>query len=245
MQSEHPSDEAALVIQRGRVLGGLEPTRAFGDANYKWPAETHAKLVNNLLPPGTAARRSPRDLKTPPYVTADPVVTHRKLTFLPEALSSSSSSAPSSTTQQADPNIDSTLKFIVLATDGLWDELSSTDVVALVGGHISGVRSPSVAPSTIPVRETSGAAGVEGKDAIKRLKMAGKEENMKKWAFVDDNVSSHLIRNALGGADTEKLAYRASIPSGVARRFRDDITVTVVWYEEGKEEGLEGIKAKL
>lgn len=244
MQSEHPADESALVIQRGRVLGGLEPTRAFGDANYKWPAETHARLVENLLPPGTAARRSPRDLKTPPYVTADPVVTHRKLTFLPETSSSSSSSS----TPPADPNVDSTLKFIVLATDGLWDELSSTDVVALVGGHISGIRSPSVAPSTIPVRETSGAAGVEGKDAIKRLKMAGKEENMKKWAFVDDNVSSHLIRNALGGADKEKLAYRASIPSGVARRFRDDITVTVVWYEQegGKDEkGLEGVKAKL
>ena len=39
MQSEHPEDEAAHVIQRGRVLGGLEPSRAFGDARYKWPAE--------------------------------------------------------------------------------------------------------------------------------------------------------------------------------------------------------------
>ena len=39
MQSEHPPDEAAHVIQRGRVLGGLEPTRAFGDARYKWPAQ--------------------------------------------------------------------------------------------------------------------------------------------------------------------------------------------------------------
>lgn len=36
MQSEHPTDEANTVIMRGRVLGGLEPTRAFGDARYKW-----------------------------------------------------------------------------------------------------------------------------------------------------------------------------------------------------------------
>lgn len=39
MQSEHPADEAEDVIKVGRVLGGLEPTRAFGDARYKWPIE--------------------------------------------------------------------------------------------------------------------------------------------------------------------------------------------------------------
>jgi len=37
MRSEHPADESDFVIQNGRVLGGLEPTRAFGDARYKWP----------------------------------------------------------------------------------------------------------------------------------------------------------------------------------------------------------------
>lgn len=39
MRSEHPEDERDAVIRNGRVLGGLEPTRAFGDARYKWPAE--------------------------------------------------------------------------------------------------------------------------------------------------------------------------------------------------------------
>ena len=39
MRSEHPANEAEDVILRGRVLGGLEPTRAFGDARYKWPRE--------------------------------------------------------------------------------------------------------------------------------------------------------------------------------------------------------------
>lgn len=36
IQSEHPADEAHSVIRAGRVLGGLEPSRAFGDARYKW-----------------------------------------------------------------------------------------------------------------------------------------------------------------------------------------------------------------
>jgi len=39
MQSEHPADEKQDVIRNGRVLGGLEPSRAFGDARYKWPRE--------------------------------------------------------------------------------------------------------------------------------------------------------------------------------------------------------------
>jgi pyruvate dehydrogenase phosphatase len=35
MRKEHPGEEDT-VIMRGRVQGGLQPTRAFGDASYKW-----------------------------------------------------------------------------------------------------------------------------------------------------------------------------------------------------------------
>lgn len=42
VQSEHPPDEADDVVIRGRILGGLEPSRAFGDARYKWPREVQA-----------------------------------------------------------------------------------------------------------------------------------------------------------------------------------------------------------
>ena len=42
MQSEHPKEEADSVIRNGRVLGSLEPSRAFGDARYKWPQEIQA-----------------------------------------------------------------------------------------------------------------------------------------------------------------------------------------------------------
>ena len=35
MKKEHPGEEDT-VIMRGRVMGGLQPTRAFGDASYKW-----------------------------------------------------------------------------------------------------------------------------------------------------------------------------------------------------------------
>ncbi len=34
LQSEHPGEQD--VVRNGRILGGLEPSRAFGDARYKW-----------------------------------------------------------------------------------------------------------------------------------------------------------------------------------------------------------------
>jgi pyruvate dehydrogenase phosphatase len=35
MMAAHPNEEDTLLV-RGRVLGGLQPTRAFGDARYKY-----------------------------------------------------------------------------------------------------------------------------------------------------------------------------------------------------------------
>jgi len=222
---------------------------------FDLPANACCRLVQNLLPPGSPARRASNDLKTPPYVVADPVVTHRKLSFLPlDPANLSSPTSPSNANEpQANQNVESTLKFLVLATDGLWDQLSSKDVVALVGGHFSGVRGAAVPKSAVPVRETEGVTGVEGKSSLQRLQSdtEGKEERQEgKWAFVDEHIGTHLIRNALGGADREKLTWMLSLPDGAARRFRDDITVTVVWYENSDSvssgaEAVEPVKAKL
>lgn len=178
------------------------------------------------------------------------MVTHCKLSFLPLNPADSSSPTPPPTDLQADQSIESTLKFVVLATDGLWDQLSSKDAVALVGGHFSGVRGAAVSKSSVLVRETEGAVGVEGKSSLRRLQSDGKEEERQgKWAFVDQHIGTHLIRNALGGADREKLTWMLSLPDGVARRFRDDITVTVVWYEnsdrDNASETTQFTKAKL
>ena len=154
-------------------------------------------------------------------MTATPVVTHRPLSFLPLP-------------PQGTPAPKSALRFVVLATDGLWDELSNEEVVALVGGHLAGVRG-TVPKSALPglVRTSTGAAGVDGKDKAGRGKQSADKQGA--WAFEDDNLSAHLIRNALGGGDVEHLRKLASIPAPWSRRFRDDITVTVVWWEDGRE----------
>ncbi|KAF7352581.1 PPM-type phosphatase domain-containing protein [Mycena venus] len=238
IQSEHPASEAADIIRNGRVLGGLEPSRAFGDARYKWSRGLQETLARAFLKGNDLSLRSPAALKTPPYVIARPVVTHRVLN-LP-------------TNDGAVRKDKSALRFIVLATDGLWDELSSEDVVRLVGGHLAGLSGavPKSQLSTL-VPTTTGAEAVEGKTARRQRMSDGAPEGQ--WAFVDENPSAHLIRNAFGGADTGALRRLLSIPAPLARRHRDDVSVTVVWWEEaeGTPEvasltiGRDEVKAKL
>ena len=65
-------------------------------------------------------RPPPTLFKTPPYVTATPVVTHRKLSFRGDA-----------------PPDDGAIRFVVLATDGLWDQLTLDCYLLLVASHDS------------------------------------------------------------------------------------------------------------
>jgi len=228
VQSEHPKDEADYVIREGRILGGLEPSRAFGDARYKWPRAVQETLSQAfLVGNGRPLRPPPSLFKTPPYVTARPVVTHRKLDFSDNADASESGEKP--------------LRFLVLATDGLWDQLSSEEVVSLVGGHLAGLKGTvpkSDLPSLVPT--STGSLGVDGKNKKKTT-------NPGSWAFADDNVSAHLIRNAFGGGDEDYLRKLLSIPPPYSRRYRDDVTVTVVWWQDGNEDAakITSIKSKL
>ncbi|KAF5363748.1 hypothetical protein D9756_000190 [Leucocoprinus leucothites] len=239
MRSEHPADESEYVIREGRVLGGLEPTRAFGDARYKWPRPVQETLSQAfMVGNGKPLRPPPALFKTPPYVTARPVVTHHKFTF-----PSSTSTIPSEANQKP-------IRFLVLATDGLWDQLSNSEVVSLVAGHLSGLKGTipkSTLPSLVPVK-TGSSSGVDGKSAsvVQRKEEAAQEGS---WAFKDENLSAHLIRNAFGGGDEGALRRLLSIPAPYSRRYRDDVTVTVVWWQEGAETevqaGAETLKAKL
>ncbi|KAI8825056.1 phosphatase 2C-like domain-containing protein [Fimicolochytrium jonesii] len=97
---EHPGEGETVVI-RGRILGGLMPTRAFGDAIYKWASDTKQTL-------GVISKGRDALFKSPPYVTADPEVTYYHL------------------------NCDRD-KCLILATDGIWDMLSSDQAVDLGG----------------------------------------------------------------------------------------------------------------
>jgi pyruvate dehydrogenase phosphatase len=91
--AEHPNTERDTVIRGDRLLSQLAPLRAFGDVRYKWTREQLQKLVV----PHFGEQVIPPNYHTPPYLSARPAIEHHILT-------------PKD-------------KFLVLATDGLWDVL--------------------------------------------------------------------------------------------------------------------------
>ena len=48
---------------------------------------------------------------------------------------------------------------------------------------------------------------------------------------IDSNAATHLIRNALG-LDHQKLSAMLTLSPNMARYYRDDITVTVIFFDE-------------
>jgi len=105
--AEHPKEEQETVIRNGRLLSQLAPLRAFGDYRYKWSLDIMQQKVLPMFGEQTLAP----NYYTPPYLTARPDVQQHEL----------------------GPND----KFLVIASDGLWDFLSPSEVVSLVGEHIN------------------------------------------------------------------------------------------------------------
>ena len=96
---EHPGEIHTLFAHK-RLLGGLMPFRSFGDVMYKWKQE-HLDIIYQQVPPA---------YHTPPYLTAEPEMSHQELT-------------------KDD-------KFVVIASDGLWERLSNEQVVDIVGKKV-------------------------------------------------------------------------------------------------------------
>lgn len=208
--SEHPNEPN--VVRNGRVLGSLEPSRAFGDARYKWSKEMQLKVYEKFF-----GRQSPANLKTPPYVTAEPIITTHSI--------------------QPGKN-----DFLVMASDGLYEMLSNEEIVGLVvkwmesnkmvkpKKHLLSSIWPSSKDKTLPeVKDVSDIAG-KPKGRIRR------KGDMSSYLLQDDNVSTHLIRNALSnGGNKEDVNLLVSIPYPLSRRYRDDLTVTVVFFNDDEK----------
>lgn len=221
LRAEHPNEP--YVTMNGRILGGLEPSRAFGDAIYKWSKETQDKMKRNFF-----GRTASKYLETPPYVTAEPVVTRTKI----------------------EPGNGD---FVVMATDGLWEMLTNEEVVGLVGqwletqaattttaknassGWLSSWFSSQKA-SNLPI-EHHDQGGSEGHRAPVRQQQWGVAGGDQRFVVEDKNAATHLVRNALGGKDRDMLSALLTLPSPYSRRYRDDLTVQVIFFGEGQGNG--------
>jgi pyruvate dehydrogenase phosphatase len=209
MRAEHPGEPN--VVRNGRVLGQLEPTRAFGDAYYKWTREMQDKIKRHFF------GKTPHQLlQTPPYVTAEPVVTSTHIE--PE---------------KGD--------FVVLATDGLWEMLSNEEVIGLVGQWIEKQHSaqsnssstawlaswfkPSSSSAPLPVEKggnsgKSGLAADKSSAPIRQQQWDIDSQNEARFVVEDRNAATHLIRNALGGRDRDMVCALLTLPSPYSRRYR-------------------------
>jgi pyruvate dehydrogenase phosphatase len=172
------------------------------------------KVEESPLKDALKLRPPPAKSKTPPYVTSQPQITHQKL-----PLSQYGEAVQGSDVQKRHS------RFIVLATDGLWDELSSEEVVSLVGEHLNGTRGV-VSKDKFSIATADSVQQIHGKAPRSHQQDTGS------WHFVDENLATHLIRNAFGsGPDPDKLSRLLSIPAPYSRRFRDDTSITVVVWE--------------
>jgi len=143
------------------------------------------------------------DYKTPPYLTAEPEVT-------------------STPVKSGD--------FLIIASDGLWDHISSEDAVRAVGLWVMGQRNPQV------VKLLTGISSMSVKDEVKdKDKKTGLPGH---WTVTDkefslsegDNSAAHLVRQSLGGSRTELFCSVVGLEAPDSRMRRDDITVQVVFF---------------
>ncbi|XP_054473784.1 pyruvate dehydrogenase [acetyl-transferring]-phosphatase 1, mitochondrial-like [Anoplopoma fimbria] len=200
---EHPPSEQRTVVRHDRLLGLLLPFRAFGDVRFKWSAEMLSRVYETrpdvLSLVSEAVRSQPPHYLTPPYLSAQPeVILHR--------------------IRPAD-------KFLVLATDGLWELMHRQTVVQLVGEQITGLQQQR--PIIPGLGMTLGS--------LQHLLLERKGRVLS--VLEDQNAATHLLRHALGddgygAVAPNRLAKMLSLPAELARRYRDDITITVIHLNE-------------
>ncbi|XP_029636696.1 pyruvate dehydrogenase [acetyl-transferring]-phosphatase 1, mitochondrial-like [Octopus sinensis] len=191
--NSHPN-EGTHLIRNGRLLGDLAPLRAFGDVRYKWPARELKHVVKTMAystPYGN--NLIPAHYHTPPYLTAEPEVISRRLT-------------PKD-------------KFLVLATDGLWEMVTPEKVVKIIAGHMEGKQVH--VNFRLPYSEIT-LSNINQILLKRKTSLANKAE--------DSNAATHLIRNALG-PEHGRVSAMLTLPIHISRLYRDDITVTVIYFD--------------
>ena len=173
---------------------GLAVTRAFGDGRWKWSRQVQEEARRRFFGP-----RLREPLISPPYLTALPEMTTTKIE--PE-------------------NGD----FLIMASDGLWDYLTSEQAVDLISQWLKthnvtkGISQPEriQAPDAIPVHDVSNRPNPHPDMAYTDIQAADE----KHFVVLDDNAATHLVRNALGGGNEDMLCGLLTVNPPYSRNVR-------------------------
>lgn len=207
IREEHPNEPN--VITRGRILGSLQPSRAFGDYRYKLK-EIDGQSLDSLPDYLKLYLRSqPRNFMTPPYVTAKPEITTTK--------------------------IDENIKLMVIGSDGLFEFLTNEEIASLAIKWLEHNQGSIKDPKLPVVTDISDNVGDDSQRTAFRYRENRNKNDSNSLGYLmeDSNIATHLIRNALSaGGRKEFVSTLVSIPSPKSRKYRDDLTVTVVFFGE-------------
>ncbi|CAO3626109.1 unnamed protein product [Cunninghamella blakesleeana] len=190
MISQHPSDESENIIKRNRIFGLIAVGGSFGDIMYKVPREYQIKVLP-FIPYETYStfaryhHRIVAHYRTPPYLSSKPLISRHKL-------------------QKGD-------KYIIVGTDGLWDELSWDNVRSENGDQVA-------AELISQWKSSSSKQGVE--------KEANPATHMIRSSLLYDAVYKNIGQRVPVSDETLEMSKR--LTRQPSRSFRDDITVTVI-----------------
>ena len=186
IHTEHPNEPD--VIKKGRVAG-MAITRAFGDGPWKWPKAVARELEEKFF--GTVRT----GVETPPYLTAEPVITTTKI----------------------QPDND----FLIMASDGLWDHMTSEQAVDLVARWLKR-RPQNNKTLNGPVAHFDDESRDDSIPLTKRATIYDPRKTILEKDFVveDANPATHLVRNAFGGSDRERFCGIMGAKPPLARDLR-------------------------
>ncbi|KAI8332260.1 phosphatase 2C-like domain-containing protein [Chlamydoabsidia padenii] len=196
MISQHPPDEAQNIVHRNRIFGLIAVGGSFGDIMYKVPRDYQIKVLP-FIPYeaySTFARYHHRIVvhyRTPPYLSSKPLTSHHKL-------------------QKGD-------KYVIIGTDGLWDELSWDNVRSESGDQVA---------AQLISRWKNSAANEEANPAT----------HMIRESLLYDAVYKNVGKNVPVSDPTLELSKR--LTRQPSRRYRDDITVTVIELKDEQDTDL-------
>ena len=167
IRNAHPKSESGTVLRSERLLGQLIPLRAFGDFQLKWPHNTVVSALQKFRayllsrsPDWTPKVGTPQYYYSPPYLTASPELLTHKLS-------------------ERD-------RFLIMASDGLWDMMSPIHSVRLVATQLL-LRS---------VLDRVSQMDLEGLSSLARINRV-LQALLNTRAMLPTNSATLLLRNAI------------------------------------------------
>lgn len=127
--------------------------------------------------------------------------------------------------------------FLIMASDGLWDQLTNEQAVDLVERWLKSYD-PSTVPPPLPPRQRGDDDPWYGRDMDQirdKQRMESRRRgnppsnmaytgqvyaNEKNFVVEDANAASHLARNALGGANQDLIRGLLTVPPPYSRNMR-------------------------